>query len=127
MVTFTMPPPDSPVTSMFATSACAFSTFSLSACACFMKLPILPRMLSPSSRSFDGTNGLRQQCRTEVLTQCLDSRIAFERGTRGGKLRKRCVLILARGRDGISCERLKFQAHRLAKMARQCLQIGRAH
>src|SRR6516164_2985932 len=46
MVIFTIPPPASPTTSMFAISAWAFCMFACMAWACFIRLLKLPRMES---------------------------------------------------------------------------------
>src|SRR5690606_15417833 len=76
-VTLTMPPPALPVTSMLASSACAFCRFSCIFCACCISWAMFPRMsvLLLLYRSYR----IRHQARA-LLHEALHLRIVVEGG-----------------------------------------------
>src|SRR5436305_10260019 len=91
IVTFTRPAPDSPVTSMLASSSCAFFRLSCIAWACFMRPASCPllNMVSPSVR-FDAA---RHDFRAKVPHHVLHERV-FQDDVLGGllaRLRRRRV------------------------------------
>src|SRR5450432_3596685 len=80
-MTFTMPAPDSPVTSISASSACAFCMFSCICCAWRIKFPNPPFIIKGSSlvRWFDRPD---VHVGAEALAQSFDGRIRLERTCR---------------------------------------------
>src|SRR2546430_4441220 len=130
MVTFTMPPPASPTTSMLPISACAFCMFSCIAWACFISSLRLPRMRALPVRrcapgmhvdSFYRTHAVGQHGRAKALAQTLHARVGLERAP------CRCQLLLGdtpceqRRRLRARTSDLKLEPHRLAVVARQRL------
>src|SRR5882724_13154903 len=100
MVTFTMPPPDSPLTSIVAISAWTFCMLACMAWACFIMLPKLPRMfwalLTIEIKLLYGTNSVGQQRSAEALAQPLDAGIGLERAARGIEILHRGALLSLR-------------------------------
>src|SRR5580704_10846840 len=96
MVTFTMPPPASPTTSMVAISACAFCMLACMACACFIRLLMLPLMEACLSgacapvccgwRSFYRSHRVWQHGGSKTLAQALHIRVLLEGPPRGLEL-----------------------------------------
>src|SRR5258706_13782945 len=78
MVTLTRPAPDSPVTSMLASSSCAFLRLSCMACACFMRpasCPLLNMAISLFGTGC-GLDAARHDFRAKVSHHVLDEGIA---------------------------------------------------
>src|SRR4029079_11421416 len=80
MVTLTMPPPDSPTTSMAAISSWAFFMLACSAIACFIMFP--PPRINVSSL-LRGPHGLGAPRRAETRLHVFPRRIVLERAPRG--------------------------------------------
>src|SRR6185503_5880278 len=79
IVTFAMPPPDSPVTSRDAISACARCRLACICCACFIMLPMLPFMDAPGTKSFGRAHGVGLDRGAEHVAHRAYVRIAFDR------------------------------------------------
>ena len=129
MVIFTMPPPDSPITSMLAISACAFCMFACMAWACFIRLPILPFM-GPSSvacarlRELDHFTGRTVSGSTVAPKRSrrpLHARVGLEGPPRLGEFLLGGAPLRLRRRLGARRRRLELEAHGLAEVARQRL------
>src|SRR5688500_13228728 len=123
MVTFAMPPPDSPVTSSVAISACARCMFACNCCACFMMLPMLPFMRAPRvvkdiSDVSDGSrlrwpDRIRLHCGAKNIAHGVNVRVGLDCGARrlqtivsGGLLQSRRGLCDIRDRCDFELDRL---------------------
>src|SRR5262249_52409802 len=116
MITFTMPPPATPSTSMFAISACAFCTLACIACACFIRLPILPFMGSRLLFQWPHRAGMERGA--EAPAQRAGTGVGVERATRGFALFLRRALTRLRGRLGARRDDgVELEPDRLAEMA----------
>src|SRR5215217_4934890 len=79
MVTLTRPAPDSPVTSIVASSSCAFFRLSCIACACFIRPASCPFIIARSPRDSQRLHGTGDDPRGLVLgQQRLDERIVLD-------------------------------------------------
>src|SRR5689334_5574861 len=89
MTTLTMPPPDVPVTSLFAISSCARFMSSCMRCACCIKpasgpfIGLLLRIVASARFAVDGPDAVRNHARAERLLERLHERIAAQRFLRG--------------------------------------------
>src|SRR5680860_71319 len=81
--TLTRPPPDSPLTSMAATSSCALAMSCCIFCACFMRLPI-PPFIDPRLRSvlLDGPHRTGHDFGGEMLLESLHGGVRLDRRIR---------------------------------------------
>src|SRR6185312_13573126 len=79
MVTFTIPPPDSPTTSSAAISSWTFCMLACMACACFIRLLKLPFIWLSS---FYGSNSLGDGRRAETLAKPLHTWVGLEGAAR---------------------------------------------
>src|SRR3954468_16165383 len=119
IVTFAMPPPDSPVTSSAAISACARCMFACSCCACFIMLPILPFMEAP--KSFGGTNRVGRESRTEHVAHRTHIWVVLDRSARLQHAIVRGRLLLTRERIQRAVGNRQLQPHGLAEVSAQRL------
>src|SRR6185503_11126265 len=119
IVTFAMPPPDSPVTSRDAISACARCRFACICCACFIMLPMLPFIEAP--RSFGGADRIGRERGAEHVAHRTHVGVVLDRSARLLHAIVRGSLLLTGQRIQCAiCDR-KLQSHWLAKVSAQCL------
>src|SRR5690349_10147384 len=118
MVTLTMPPPDSPTTSMAAISSWAFFMLACSAIACFIMFPP-PRIIVSSW--FRGPHGLGVQRRAKTRLHVFHRRIVFERTPRGIECLGRTPLPVLGGRFHRRRVIGEFELHRRTEVLGQCL------
>src|ERR1700722_2376093 len=129
MVIFTMPPPDSPVTSMLAISAWAFCMLACMAWACFIRLLKFGFILRTSSgarappavKSFYRAHGVGEHGGAEALAQSLDAGVLLEGAPRHRQLLVRGAQARLRGGLRACRHRLEFKAHRLPVVTRERL------
>src|SRR3954471_12326039 len=96
IVTLTMPPPDSPITSIEAISSCAFLRLACICMACFIMFP--PPRIEVSFLLFRGPHRLRVQRRAESRLHLAHRGIFLERALRGIEGFRRAALdVLRRG------------------------------
>src|SRR6188508_362975 len=118
IVTFTMPPPDSPMTSMAAISSWAFFMLACSAIACFIMFPP-PRIIVSSL--LRGPHRLGVQRRAKTRLQVLDCGVILERPSRGFEGFDRTPLTVLGGRFDRRRPVDEFEFDRGAQVLRQCL------
>src|SRR5580704_19485003 len=129
IVIFTMPPPDSPTTSMLAISACAFCMLACMACACFIRLLKFGFILRSSSgapappavKSFYRAHGVGEHGGAEALAQPLDPGVLLKGAPRHRQFLVRGPQPCLRGRLGPGRHGLELKTHRLPVVARQRL------
>src|SRR5581483_11722408 len=91
ITTLTMPPPDWPVTSSFASSSCARLRFSCMRCACCMSCAMGPRIVvSLFPIRVERFHRRRHDARVEIAQQVADRGVLAD-GTLGGALAHRAI------------------------------------
>src|SRR5260221_6106788 len=115
ITTFTRPAPDWPSTSIFASSSWAFFMFSCICCACFIKAPSPPFIMSSplvavgfAHRILGRANGSRDHFRAEIAHELAHERIFLDRFG-GARL---ALGFLFRSRGGEAAARGGSHAHR---------------